>query len=175
MKICSRSACQPLALHQRQQDGDRKRKRHESEMGGWGRERACVTRHMACLRRQMFLCAGERWAHTRPVASAIAIPPCDEGTDVWRLHWHAGTFRAHPTFFSNDVLSSPFHLSPSSSPLHLLIRPHFHDSSTVAHTLASLLSSLLFSLLSSVANTHACIVCNLCVCRSYFYYVCICQ
>lgn len=36
------------------------RERHESMMGGWRQERACVTRHMAYVRRQMFLCGGER-------------------------------------------------------------------------------------------------------------------
>lgn len=35
MTPCRRSLCQPLALHQRQRHGDRKRKIHESQTGGW--------------------------------------------------------------------------------------------------------------------------------------------
>lgn len=39
--------------------------------------------------------------------------------------------------FLNDNLSSPYHLSPLSSPPCLLITPHFHGSSRVAHTVAA--------------------------------------
>lgn len=49
------------------------------------RERACVSRHMARARRQMFLAwRGEVSAHSRPVAAAAAVAPRDEQTDVWR-------------------------------------------------------------------------------------------
>lgn len=83
MKPCSRSVCQALALHQRQQGGDRKRKRHESVMGGWRWEGACVKRHMAYVRDRCF-CAEGRREHTHTVASAVAMPPWGEQTDAWR-------------------------------------------------------------------------------------------
>lgn len=75
MTMCSRSCFQPLALHQRQQDRDRERKRHESETGGWRRARACVTGHLACVRRQMFLVWRGRGERTRALLRLLLQSP----------------------------------------------------------------------------------------------------
>lgn len=72
MKMCSRSVCQPLALHQRQEDGDRRR-----------RVEVCVRRHMACVEGQMFVVQGGKVSvHAHPCAHILLHLP---------LQWPHGT------------------------------------------------------------------------------------
>lgn len=132
MKMCSRSICQPLALHQRQQDGDRKRKRHESETGGlWYKAYGlCEGPDVSCAERK-----GE---HTHTLLHLLLqSPPWDEQTDVWRGCSDMLGLSELIQPFLNDNLSSAYHLSPLSSPPCLLITAHFHGSSRVAHTVAA--------------------------------------
>lgn len=46
----------------------------DMKVKGWRLERARVTRHMACVRRQMSVLRRGKRTNTRPVASAIAVP-----------------------------------------------------------------------------------------------------
>lgn len=102
-----------------------------------------------------------------PVASDVATPPWDEQTDVWR--GCAGKLRVSELIqpLSNDTLSSPFHhhhvLFTSSSRLTFTIPPEL----LILWHLISQTQFLTFSTVCtvcSVAVTHACIVCHLCVC-----------
>lgn len=90
---------------------------------------------------------------------------------VERLHWHAGTLRAHIPFFSNDLLSSPpiiishlYHPLLSSSP-HLHSSPHLTFTSLISSAQGHFplfpcphysLSYLSFINLSSPAEGFAC-------------------
>lgn len=82
MKMCSRSACQPLALHQRQQRGDRKRERHESEMET--SEDLCYETYGLCEETDVLVWRGEVSTHTPCCVCDSNAPPWDEQTDVWR-------------------------------------------------------------------------------------------
>lgn len=133
MKMCSRSCCQPLALHQRQQDRDRERKRHESETREWRRARACVTGHLACVRRQMFLVWRGRGERTRALLRLLLQSPPGMNKQMCReaalACWDSQSSSSVSLLIFSPLLSFQ---SASSSPLPLLIRPH--KSSRVAHT-----------------------------------------
>lgn len=121
--------------------GQREKKTWKPGEGMETRECLCYKAYGLCEEADVSVWRGEGGTHTSCCICYCNPPMGWANRCVERLHWHAGTLRAHLTFSLMIFSLLLFQLSPSSSPLHLLITPLFHKSSRVAYTLASHLFS----------------------------------
>lgn len=105
------------------------RERHESVVGD-GDKRGLVLEGIWPMWGDRCFCVEGRGEHTHTVASAVVMPPWDEQTDVWSGCTGIPRLSEHTQTTSDNVFSSPFHRSSTSSPPYFLITGRSHGSST---------------------------------------------